>query len=71
MENLIKKADRYRRMYDITMAKIEVLINVDLTLFDKFTLDENISILPNLYLYRGEEITQEEIFKMFAEWKKK
>jgi len=71
MEDLIKEANRYRRMYDIIMAKIEVLISVDLALFDEFTSTESISVLPNLYLYRGEEITQEEVFKMFTEWKKK
>lgn len=70
MEDLIKEADRYRRMYNVVMAKIEVLIDKDLALFDEFTSKKGISVLPNLYLWCGKEITQETVFKMFEEWKK-
>lgn len=54
---------------DIKLAQREY--NLFMEAVNNFYIEMDITVLPNLYLYRGEEITQEEVFKMFKEWKNK
>ena len=64
----IEEMKFYQRAYIIVMGQMEKLIRDHFDKFNDFTVDKNVSILPENYFIDGVEVTSEDVQKEFKKY---